>query len=119
MPLKIFMHEELCQIKNSLKREWYIQGSGGGRITHDSKAKKIHVHGYCYTFGTADHRNTIELLKQNPAYEGYEFTYEYEKEFSAGADFFKAKAKSAQEKLDQAKEIEDREREEALEKEKA
>ena len=89
------MHEELCQIKNSVKREWVIKGSGGGRINHNPSAKTVNVHGYCYTFGTADHRNSIELWKKNPDYAGYEMSWEYEKEFNCAPEFHERKALAA------------------------
>ena len=98
------MHEELSQIKNSIKREWTIRGSGGGKITIDHEAKKMHVHGYCYTFGTADHRYAIECLKKNPAYEGYEFDYEYEEEFNCSVKYKAEKDAYAAKQADMAKE---------------
>ncbi|KAG5834210.1 hypothetical protein ANANG_G00259140 [Anguilla anguilla] len=36
---------------------------GGGRINHDSHAKKIHVYGYSVGFGRADHCVATEKLK--------------------------------------------------------
>lgn len=60
--LQVFMHEELCEINNSVKRTWEVYGFGGGKINHDLEAKKMHVHGYSYTFGTCDHRETIDIL---------------------------------------------------------
>ncbi|KAL4623297.1 14 kDa phosphohistidine phosphatase isoform X1 [Arapaima gigas] len=44
---------------------------GGGRIKHDSKAKKIHVYGYSVGFGRANHSVSTEKLKTRyPDYEG-------------------------------------------------
>ncbi|KAJ8261089.1 hypothetical protein COCON_G00168120 [Conger conger] len=43
---------------------------GGGRIKHDSQAKKLHVYGYSMGFGRANHSITTEKLKiRYPSYE--------------------------------------------------
>ncbi|KPP74270.1 14 kDa phosphohistidine phosphatase-like [Scleropages formosus] len=46
---------------------------GGGRIKHDSKAKKIHVYGYSLGFGRANHSVSTEKLKIR--YPDYEVTW--------------------------------------------
>eukprot|EP00794_Sanderia_malayensis_P015768 gene15768-17359_t len=37
---------------------------GGGRIQHDAQKKKITVYGYSMAYGPADHKITVELLKE-------------------------------------------------------
>ncbi|KAJ8413856.1 hypothetical protein AAFF_G00064540 [Aldrovandia affinis] len=46
---------------------------GGGRIKHDSSAKKIHVYGYSMGFGRANHSVSTEKLKAR--YPDYEVTW--------------------------------------------
>ncbi|KAJ8339467.1 hypothetical protein SKAU_G00362530 [Synaphobranchus kaupii] len=46
---------------------------GGGRIKHDSQAKKIHVYGYSMGFGRANHSVSTEKLKAR--YPNYEVTW--------------------------------------------
>ncbi|XP_030624234.1 14 kDa phosphohistidine phosphatase isoform X2 [Chanos chanos] len=46
---------------------------GGGRIKHDSKAKKIHVYGYSMGFGRANHSVSTEKIKAR--YPDYEVTW--------------------------------------------
>ncbi|XP_028829646.1 14 kDa phosphohistidine phosphatase [Denticeps clupeoides] len=46
---------------------------GGGRIKHDSQAKKIHVYGYSMGFGRAKHSVSTEKLKAH--YPDYEVTW--------------------------------------------
>ncbi|XP_036385393.1 14 kDa phosphohistidine phosphatase [Megalops cyprinoides] len=46
---------------------------GGGRIKHDSQAKKIHVYGYSMGFGRANHSVATEKLKAR--YPDYEVTW--------------------------------------------
>nr|XP_025962051.1 14 kDa phosphohistidine phosphatase [Dromaius novaehollandiae] len=46
---------------------------GGGRISHQSREKKIHVYGYSVGFGRANHSVTTEKLKSK--YPDYEITW--------------------------------------------
>uniref|UniRef100_A0A8C2GJ20 14 kDa phosphohistidine phosphatase n=1 Tax=Cyprinus carpio TaxID=7962 RepID=A0A8C2GJ20_CYPCA len=46
---------------------------GGGRIKHDSAAKKIHVYGYSMGFGKAKHSVSTEKIKIH--YPDYEVTW--------------------------------------------
>ncbi|XP_041916020.1 14 kDa phosphohistidine phosphatase [Alosa pseudoharengus] len=46
---------------------------GGGRIKHDSQAKKIHVYGYSMGFGRANHSVSTEKLQAR--YPDYEVTW--------------------------------------------
>ncbi|XP_043077684.1 14 kDa phosphohistidine phosphatase [Puntigrus tetrazona] len=46
---------------------------GGGRIKHDSAAKKIHVYGYSMGFGRAKHSVSTEKIKTH--YPDYEVTW--------------------------------------------
>ena len=46
---------------------------GGGRIKHDSQAKKIHVYGYSMGFGKANHSVSTEKLQAR--YPDYEVTW--------------------------------------------
>ncbi|CAH1272627.1 PHPT1 [Branchiostoma lanceolatum] len=50
---------------------------GGGKITHESAEKKIHVYGKSTGFGQADHSITVEKLKkQFPDYSSITFNNE-------------------------------------------
>ncbi|XP_062334928.1 14 kDa phosphohistidine phosphatase [Osmerus eperlanus] len=49
---------------------------GGGRIKHDTQAKKIHVYGYSMGFGRANHSVSTEKLKVR--YPEYEVTWDNE-----------------------------------------
>nr|XP_015222008.1 PREDICTED: 14 kDa phosphohistidine phosphatase [Lepisosteus oculatus] len=46
---------------------------GGGRIRHDSQAKRLHVYGYSMGFGRANHSVATEKLKAR--YPDYEVTW--------------------------------------------
>ncbi|XP_067417685.1 14 kDa phosphohistidine phosphatase [Emydura macquarii macquarii] len=46
---------------------------GGGRISHQSKEKKIHVYGYSVGFGRAKHSVSTKILKAE--YPDYEVTW--------------------------------------------
>ncbi|XP_054980107.1 14 kDa phosphohistidine phosphatase [Sorex araneus] len=46
---------------------------GGGRISHQSPDKKIHVYGYSMGFGRAQHSISCEKIKA--MYPGYEVTW--------------------------------------------
>nr|XP_053610611.1 14 kDa phosphohistidine phosphatase-like isoform X2 [Plodia interpunctella] len=37
---------------------------GGGRISHDSENKKIHIYGYSQGYGKADHEVAAKLIKE-------------------------------------------------------
>ena len=93
------MHQELCDIANSVKRMWEIHGFGGGKINHSKENMTMNVHGYCYTFGTSDHRETIELLKE--CYPGYTYTWNYEDEYDLDPAYTERKrlANELQDKL--------------------
>ncbi|KAJ0182802.1 hypothetical protein K1T71_002171 [Dendrolimus kikuchii] len=42
---------------------------GGGRISHDSENKKIHIYGYSQGYGKADHEVAAKLIKETyPSY---------------------------------------------------
>lgn len=38
--------------------------TGGGRITRDDEDKSVHIYGFSYGFGKADHARTSALCKQ-------------------------------------------------------
>ncbi|XP_068105057.1 14 kDa phosphohistidine phosphatase [Hyperolius riggenbachi] len=46
---------------------------GGGRITHSSSSKKIHIYGYSMGFGRARHSVSMDLIKAK--YPDYEVTW--------------------------------------------
>ncbi|XP_018412257.1 PREDICTED: 14 kDa phosphohistidine phosphatase isoform X1 [Nanorana parkeri] len=46
---------------------------GGGRISHSSSSKKIHIYGYSLGFGRAKHSVTMGLIKTK--YPDYEVTW--------------------------------------------
>lgn len=46
---------------------------GGGRIKHEETKKTLHVYGYSIGFGKADHRITVEKLKNK--YPNYKITW--------------------------------------------
>ncbi|XP_073456054.1 14 kDa phosphohistidine phosphatase [Aquarana catesbeiana] len=46
---------------------------GGGRISHSSGSKKIHIYGYSLGFGRAKHSVSMELIKTK--YPDYEVTW--------------------------------------------
>lgn len=45
---------------------------GGGRISHDSESKKIHIYGYSQGYGKGDHELAAKLIKE--AYPDYKIT---------------------------------------------
>uniref|UniRef100_A0A8D0BYH4 14 kDa phosphohistidine phosphatase n=1 Tax=Salvator merianae TaxID=96440 RepID=A0A8D0BYH4_SALMN len=52
------------------KQGFHCECLGGGRISHQRAAKKIHVYGYSMGFGRAKHSISTEKLKaQYPDYE--------------------------------------------------
>lgn len=52
-----------------------IQVKGGGRILRDDVDKKIHIFGYSYGFGMADHAKSKEVVERCTKYEGYDITW--------------------------------------------
>ncbi|KFV77842.1 14 kDa phosphohistidine phosphatase, partial [Struthio camelus australis] len=59
---------------SELKKQGYdCECLGGGRISHQSEKKKIHVYGYSVGFGRANHSVTTEKLKAK--YPDYEITW--------------------------------------------
>jgi phosphohistidine phosphatase len=52
-----------------------IQVKGGGRILRDDEDKKIHIFGYSYGFGMADHAKAKEVVERCTKYEGYDITW--------------------------------------------
>lgn len=52
-----------------------IQVKGGGRILRDDEDKKIHIFGYSYGFGMADHAKAKEVVERCAKYEGYDITW--------------------------------------------
>ncbi|XP_053138300.1 14 kDa phosphohistidine phosphatase [Hemicordylus capensis] len=55
------------------KQGFHCECLGGGRISHQSRAKKIHVYGYSVGFGRAKHSVSTEKLKAK--YPDYEVTW--------------------------------------------
>jgi phosphohistidine phosphatase len=51
---------------------------GGGRIALDSTKKTIHVYGYSYGFGLADHALSKSVLLQDPRFRDYDVTWSNE-----------------------------------------
>ncbi|CAF1062254.1 unnamed protein product [Brachionus calyciflorus] len=45
-----------------------IECVGGGRILHEPEKKTIFVYGYSLGFGLADHKISVELLKEKYSY---------------------------------------------------
>lgn len=52
-----------------------IQVKGGGRILRNDEDKKIHIFGYSYGFGIADHATAKEVVERCAKYEGYDITW--------------------------------------------
>lgn len=48
---------------------------GGGRIDWNVKERKIHVYGYSYGFGLADHSLAQSILQRDPNYQDYTITW--------------------------------------------
>uniref|UniRef100_A0A8D0H160 14 kDa phosphohistidine phosphatase n=1 Tax=Sphenodon punctatus TaxID=8508 RepID=A0A8D0H160_SPHPU len=55
------------------KQGYNCECLGGGRISHKSKEKKIHVYGYSVGFGRAKHSVSTEKLKSS--YPDYKVTW--------------------------------------------
>uniref|UniRef100_A0A7R9Z4U9 14 kDa phosphohistidine phosphatase n=1 Tax=Pseudictyota dubia TaxID=2749911 RepID=A0A7R9Z4U9_9STRA len=52
-----------------------IRVKGGGRILLDSEKKKIHIFGYSYGFGLADHAKSKSIIEADDRYEGFSVTW--------------------------------------------
>ena len=52
-----------------------IQIVGGGRIDRDDQQKKIHIFGYSYGFGQADHAAAKTVVDQSVSYQEYIVTW--------------------------------------------
>ncbi len=52
-----------------------IRVAGGGRILRNDTEKKIHIFGYSYGFGKADHAVAKEIVELSGNYRGYEITW--------------------------------------------
>jgi phosphohistidine phosphatase len=52
-----------------------IQVKGGGRILRNDEDKKIHIFGYSYGFGMADHAKAKDVVERCAKYEGYDITW--------------------------------------------
>ena len=48
---------------------------GGGRILRDDEEKKVHIFGYSYGFGRADHVVAKEVVEKSGMFEGYAVTW--------------------------------------------
>jgi phosphohistidine phosphatase len=67
----------VLQLLPKLRSHGYtdILVAGGGRINRDDKLKKIHIFGYSYGFGMADHAAAKEVVEQSVKYREYEVTW--------------------------------------------
>lgn len=52
-----------------------IRIKGGGRILRDDASKKVHIFGYSYGFGRADHELAKRIVEQSVNYSGYRVTW--------------------------------------------
>ena len=52
-----------------------IRVTGGGRILRDDESKKVHIFGYSYGFGRADHERAKDVVEQSVNYRGYTVTW--------------------------------------------
>ena len=52
-----------------------IRITGGGRILRDDESKEIHIFGYSYGFGRADHEVSKEVVEQSVNYQAYTVTW--------------------------------------------
>ena len=71
-------HKDVAQyLLPILEGERYtnIRIKGGGRILRDDDAKKIHIFGYSYGFGAADHSLAKSIVDQCEKYKGYTVTW--------------------------------------------
>jgi len=71
-------HKDVAQyLLPILEGERYtnIRIKGGGRILRDDGEKKIHIFGYSYGFGAADHSLAKSIVDQCEMYKGYTVTW--------------------------------------------
>ncbi|KAM4877864.1 14 kDa phosphohistidine phosphatase [Thomomys bottae] len=62
------------KVSSELQKEGYdCECLGGGRISHQSQDKKIHVYGYSMGYGRAQHAVSTEKIKAK--YPDYEVTW--------------------------------------------
>ncbi|XP_038623868.1 14 kDa phosphohistidine phosphatase [Tachyglossus aculeatus] len=62
------------KVSGELRKQGYeCECLGGGRISHQSRDKKIHVYGYSVGFGRAQHSVATEKIKAK--YPDYEVTW--------------------------------------------
>ena len=59
---KFFINE--LKASEVLNGKYYTVIQGGGRIDHDSANKKIQIYGYSNSFGMANHKVTMKLVKE-------------------------------------------------------
>jgi phosphohistidine phosphatase len=52
-----------------------IRVTGGGRISFDESKQTIHIFGYSYGFGLADHQLTKQVIQSDPRYRDYDITW--------------------------------------------
>jgi phosphohistidine phosphatase len=52
-----------------------IEVTGGGRISLDSTTKQIHIYGFSYGFGLADHSISQSTILDDPRYTSFKVTY--------------------------------------------
>lgn len=52
-----------------------IQILGGGRIALDEGKKSIHIYGYSYGFGLADHALSKSVVEKDPRYQNFDITW--------------------------------------------
>lgn len=52
-----------------------IRITGGGRILRDDEDKKVHIFGYSYGFGQANHSLAKDIVEQSDNYQGYNVTW--------------------------------------------
>ena len=52
-----------------------IQIQGGGRISLHSTEQKIHVYGYSYGFGQANHEEATDIIRNDSRYLQYHITW--------------------------------------------
>ena len=52
-----------------------IRIKGGGRIDFDDKSKEIHIYGYSYGFGQADHEISKKVVSSEYRFTNYKITW--------------------------------------------
>lgn len=55
-----------------------IEVTGGGRISMDDNTKQIHIYGFSYGFGLADHSISQSTVQDDPRYTSFDVTYSNE-----------------------------------------